>query len=381
MPWGRVRTPSYGDERVRYAPGHILLSAGLKSRVLRRYGGDSMFQCCLVGGTFDRFHAGHRALLAAGLARSAHVEVWVSDEEMAQGKDPRIESLDERMAAIQGWVHGFGFADKVSVHVLTDNWGPAPSHATADAILATEETAPNCIRINEMRAEAGLAPLEILLVGHVPAGDGAPISSSRIRAGVIDGEGEVWLRPEDLASAVRMAPALDAELKTPMGTLFSGPEEDPTVAMRAVLEVIPETCPCLITVGDVTTVTLQQIGEVPDLALVDGMTKRQTWEGASRLDEDDFAGVAHAVNPAGQLTPELIRAADECLEFAFAEDGGPVLLRVDGEEDLAPIILHLLAPLGTAILYGQPGEGVVLRFTDEDAKARCRRMLDLFEAI
>jgi len=45
---------------------------------------------------------------------------------------------------------------------------------------------------------------------------------------------------------------------------------------------------------------------------------------------------------------------------------------VDGEEDLAVIPCVLMAPEGSLILYGQPGEGVVLVETDkvkETAKA------------
>ena len=51
----------------------------------------------------------------------------------------------------------------------------------------------------------------------------------------------------------------------------------------------------------------------------------------------------------------------------------------EGEEALAPILIHLLAPLGTVVLYGQPSAGVVLRVTDESTKARCRALLNTFE--
>ena len=54
-------------------------------------------------------------------------------------------------------------------------------------------------------------------------------------------------------------------------------------------------------------------------------------------------------------------------------------IQVEGEEDLAPIIVHLLAPLGTNIVYGQPNTGVVLRITTLDAKEECRGLLSRFE--
>ena len=92
-----------------------------------------------------------------------------------------------------------------------------------------------------------------------------------------------------------------------------------------------------------------------------------------------FVGHLSCENPAGQLTPDLLESTDLALDFAFSEQGGPVLLEVEGEEDLAPIMIHLLAPLGTVVLYGQPSAGVVLRVTDESTKARCRALLDAFE--
>jgi len=56
-----------------------------------------------------------------------------------------------------------------------------------------------------------------------------------------------------------------------------------------------------------------------------------------------------------------------------------ICIEVDGEEDLAPMIIHLLAPIGTNVLYGQPRQGVVLAITDLNMKRRCKHLLSLFE--
>ncbi|GIS44205.1 MAG: hypothetical protein Ct9H90mP16_12750 [Candidatus Poseidoniales archaeon] len=98
------------------------------------------------------------------------------------------------------------------------------------------------------------------------------------------------------------------------------------------------------------------------------------------MDRSSFVGTLSCQNPPGQLTPELLECADLALEFSFSDEGGPVLLEVDGEEDLSPIFIHLFAPLGSVILYGQPSAGVVMRITDEDTKARSRAMLDRFKS-
>ena len=57
------------------------------------------------------------------------------------------------------------------------------------------------------------------------------------------------------------------------------------------------------------------------------------------------------------------------------------MIDVDGEEDLAPIIIHCLAPIGTIVIYGQPKVGVVVQRTSILVKQRCRNIISLFEVI
>ena len=54
---------------------------------------------------------------------------------------------------------------------------------------------------------------------------------------------------------------------------------------------------------------------------------------------------------------------------------------VDGEEDLAPLYIHLHVPLNAVVLYGQPGQGVVVQPSSTETKLRCRRLLELFEVV
>ena len=327
---------------------------------------------CLVGGTFDCFHIGHQSLLESAFSCDK-VEIWVTSDAIALSKDPRIKSQAERFEQISQWCGTRAF----SLHNLEDSWGPAPTRKDATHIVCTPETKNNCDTINQMRLDSGLPSLEIIEVPHKLARDGIPISSSRIRQGSINREGKLWIRSTDLNRTVHMPSTLDSELKKPMGTLFPGPEDTPEVAILAAVESIPVTSPCLIAVGDVTVNALLEVGWVPDVGIVDGLTKRTIWDGD--LDKTSFVGNLSCQNPPGQLTPELLECADLALEFAFSEEGGPVLLEVDGEEDLSPIFIHLLAPLGSVVLYGQPSAGVVMRITDEESKERSRTILDAFE--
>ena len=114
-----------------------------------------------------------------------------------------------------------------------------------------------------------------------------------------------------------------------------------------------------------------EIIAVDDGSSDDGYSKLKAWEG-------EHNGIS--VQVLKQPPTGLSAGRNLALEFAFSEEGGPVLLEVEGEEDLAPILIHLLAPLGTVVLYGQPSAGVVLRVTDESTKARCRALLNTFES-
>lgn len=121
-------------------------------------------------------------------------------------------------------------------------------------------------------------------------------------------------------------------------------------------------------VGDVVTHNLLAAGWSPAIAVIDGYTMRVPYEKTPLC--------AHrrvrVKNPAGTLTEDLIGA----LEDAVARP--PVLVIVEGEEDLAVIPLLRLAPMGSAILYGQPGEGAVVCIVTEELKKLANDLFALF---
>ena len=331
------------------------------------------FACCLVGGTFDRFHAGHALLLDAAQKAAKRIEIHVTSDQMAEIKSPFIQSFELRREVLLQWAekHAPG---RVTIHQLTDAMGPAPVHKEADCIVATPETRGQCETINETRAENNLPPLAIIEVSHMQDIDGGIISSSRIRNGYIDQDGHPWIEPHYRTKTLLMHPRLDSELKTPMGVLFEGPEDAPEVAMYAALEGLDLSTMALIAVGDVTVSTLLSMDCIPDVGLIDGQTKRTPLLKEQQVNTERFSTTLHAENPPGQLTPSLLSA----VENACSSDL-PTLIDVEGEEDLAPLYIHLVAPIGSQIIYGQPGKGVVLQQTTLETKTRCRNLLGFFE--
>ena len=333
------------------------------------------YDCCLVGGTFDRLHSGHELLLSMAMSSSKSVEIYVVDDEIAKTKSSLIESFQTRVDNILDWLESKSYYN-AKVLPLTDSFGPAPKHETADAIVGTPETIGNCEQINVLRKENGLQSLSIIEVPHILDYSGSIISSSRIRSGAIDTQGNPWIEDDLKQVSMKMTSKLDSELKTPMGQLFAGPEEIPEAAMSEVLESLPINHGSIVAVGDVSVKTLLDMSVVPDVGVIDGMTKREQLSASEQISGDKFDNMLNAINPPGYLTSSLISAIESALSY---EDSS--LIIVDGEEDLAPIIIHCLAPIGTIVLYGQPKQGVVVQITSLAVKQRCRNILCQFKVI
>ncbi|MYL15595.1 DUF359 domain-containing protein [Halorubrum terrestre] len=132
--------------------------------------------------------------------------------------------------------------------------------------------------------------------------------------------------------------------------------------------------PRLIAVGDVVTYHLREAGRVPDVALVDGKTEREAVreEIATALAAAEERRVS-VENPAAALSAALLDALAE----ALAADE-PVTVEVTGEEDLAALPAMLAAPLGSTVVYGQPGEGMVRVAITPETRGKAR---ELFEGL
>lgn len=164
----------------------------------------------------------------------------------------------------------------------------------------------------------------------------------------------------DLWRDRRLPEAMREELRVPLGRLMSG-----AAAYRAV-----RAAPKVVTVGDACTGDLAKRGRIPDVAVVDYRTRRSEDAGLAAAVRGVGAKVLTARSPAATLTRELWAALDEAFK-----SGERVRVEVLGEEDLAALAAIVLAPEGTAVLYGQPGEGVVVVTVDAAAKAKVRDLL------
>ena len=140
-----------------------------------------------VGGTFDKFHDGHKKLLSTAFQIGNKVEIGVTSDEFG-GLKGDIDSCQERMNNLKSF-----FSDKSNFIVipLNDPYGTTIYDGDFDAIVVSEETEPTAVEINDIRVSKGMDPLDIVVVSFVLAYDGNPISSTRIRRGEINQNGNV----------------------------------------------------------------------------------------------------------------------------------------------------------------------------------------------
>lgn len=160
---------------------------------------------------------------------------------------------------------------------------------------------------------------------------------------------------------LRLPEELRSLLKNPLGRLCRGNGLDCVESMRSELQAAKK----IAAVGDMTTYFLLEASIVPDLAIVDNKTKRMPVpdEVVRSLMRDGYRTV-EVKNPAATLTKELI---DQIRASLKGEER--VKIVVEGEEDLATLPAILFAPLGSAVVYGQPSEGnVLVRVTPEKKK-------------
>ena len=94
-------------------------------------------------------------------------------------------------------------------------------------------------------------------MNRIDAWDGQPISSSRIRSGIIDRRGQPWITDSLFRTTISLSENVENQLKEPFGQLIHGSEKNPKIAISEAYSLIGKISYPLISVGDVTTLSLQ----------------------------------------------------------------------------------------------------------------------------
>ncbi|QCJ48405.1 MULTISPECIES: phosphopantetheine adenylyltransferase [Haloprofundus] len=150
-----------------------------------------------LGGTFDPVHDGHRALFERAF-EIGDLTVGLTSDELApktRHVERYVRSFEDRKRDLVAELEPMAaeYDREFEVRELSEPTGIA-TEPGFDVLIVSPETERGGEKVNEIREERGLDPLEIEVVGHVAAEDGERISSTRIVSGEIDRHGN--LTPE-----------------------------------------------------------------------------------------------------------------------------------------------------------------------------------------
>lgn len=154
---------------------------------------EKKFETVAVGGTFDEFHKGHRALLKKAFEVGNHVLIGLCSDDFVKKmmKPHKIAPYEKRLEDLKSFLRKCGLLDWAEIVPLNDSYGVTVSRNRIDAIVVSAETEPRAHEINEKRKSKGMPSLKIVVINMVLAEDCFPVSSTRIWLGEIDREGHL----------------------------------------------------------------------------------------------------------------------------------------------------------------------------------------------
>lgn len=147
---------------------------------------------------------------------------------------------------------------------------------------------------------------------------------------------------------MRISNEIKAALKKPLGKVHTTLQEIKSLSHGHKL----------VAVGDVCVLALLSMGIQPHVAVFDFRYMRRALDREKRkILMRSYPQPRVFKNPHGTVSDALVKKVPEILRR-----GGAV--KIDGEEDLTALAFARFCPPDTHVIYGQPGEGIVLMRKD-----------------
>lgn len=341
------------------------------------------YNLVVLGGTFDHFHAGHKALLKKAFEVGKKITVGIATEELYKDKlfSETIESFSLRKRNIIKYINYHLNNDRakmVKIIPFSEFTGGADIEKNIDAIVVSRETFPNALKINELRIKNKLKPMMIVIVKDVLAEDGKLISSERIRAGEIDRNGKVFElstihQPLTTIHSLTMPESLRPTLQKPLGKVFK--------TTKQLLRCIDTSKHIMIiTVGDIIVDSLLKEGIDPDVKVIDFKSRRKPIKKDTLIKDSLYKDCLY-LNKPGTINLKTAKALRQMIRTKIDHPRGvksQSWLVVDGEEDLLALPAILFAPLNSLVLYGHWQYGIIAVEVNEDIKEKVRKIIKKF---
>lgn len=147
-------------------------------------------RACL-GGTFDPLHKGHKRLLEKAFELGDEITIGLSSGGLVKKlKCTKCGAYRTRKNRLSRYLSRRYKTKKFKIVKLEDRYGPSITE-DFDAIVVSPETYNIAKEINRIRNKSGLKKIKVVKIRFVHAEDSLPISSTRIKKGEIDAEGNI----------------------------------------------------------------------------------------------------------------------------------------------------------------------------------------------
>jgi len=183
----------------------------------------------------------------------------------------------------------------------------------------------------------------------------------------------ILLTPRDL----KIKDFLIIELRTVFGEFIKGDEENPKLIESQLKAFFEGKEKIISTIGDMCTQTFVEIDLVPDLSIVDGLTRRKQ----TKKVEVKGAEKRKLANPAGEIKKKVW----EEIRKHFQEKEKRKQIIIEGEEDLLALVVIIEAPMGSYVVYGVPPineqkeTGIMIVHIDQKIKEKISKIMDQME--
>lgn len=325
------------------------------------------FSHTVLGGTFDHFHKGHKHFLSEAFKNSLKVTIGITNDEIVIHKKQAnsIESFNDRKQQVLNFLKEERLLNRSEIIEIKDIFGTTLEKNTFDSLFVIPETQKNGELVNMGRKKKNLKELIITVVPTIPGPDGKTISSTRIRNGEIDRDGNTYKSLFEKGT-LKLPDSSRSKLKNPFGI----------VSKSLKLEAISSEN-FIIAVGDIVVSSLIKMGLTPNVSIFDGISNRSIISDKSVLeflpkDYKNYQNKPGTINSGSAL-------ALESLIKENLKTNKNVSLKVKGEEDLLALPAILFAPLDSYVIYGLKDKGAVTVVVTEDIKENVVSLIKEFK--
>ena len=138
------------------------------------------FKKIALGGTFNQLHPGHLYFLSLAKYYAEKAIIGLCSDQMIKARKKNLRKIlpfKERKKALENYFKRTGLKSKIVE--INDIYGPAIKDKEIEAILLTEETFSNGIKINKIRKKNKLKELHYIILPYLLDKTGKKMGSKK----------------------------------------------------------------------------------------------------------------------------------------------------------------------------------------------------------